>query len=233
MRLRTLAALGAALALLLVSATAAQAKVTPLTGTTTFTPSPQATEFLANHGVAVAPTGAATAENGSFVFPIVAGFGTRSYSGLLAHDGGLEFTKGDRSAVVQNFVAVRVRRAGAVLLAQLPGLRGGCAQLRAGLAHFALEHPTKARHLRRVARHLPGSRRLLEAVRDYCQGGRVIVLARLTNLAKQATYNGALLSADLKLSGQAARLINRVAGERTVSAGAPLGTAESTVTVVD
>ena len=115
MRLRTLAALGAALALLLVGATTAQAKVTPLTGTTTLTPSPQATEFLANHGVAVAPTGAATAENGSFVFPIVAGFGTRSYSGLLAHDGGLEFTKADRSVVVQNFVAVRVRRAGAVL----------------------------------------------------------------------------------------------------------------------
>lgn len=233
MRLRTLAALGAALALLLVGATAAQAKVTPLTGTTTFTPSPQATEFLANHGVAVAPTGAATAENGSFVFPIVAGFGTHSYSGLLAHDGGLEFTKADRSVVVQNFVAVRVRRAGAVLLAQLPGLRGGCAQLRAGLAHFALEHPTKARHLRRVARRLPGSRRLLEAVRDYCQGGRVIVLARLTNLAKQVSYNGALLSADLKLSAPAARLINKIAGEQAVSAGAPLGTAESRVTVVD
>jgi hypothetical protein len=233
MRLRTLAALGAALALLLVGATAAQAKVTPLTGSTTFTPSPQATQFLANHGVAVAPTGAATAENGAFVFPVVGGFGTRSYSGLLAHDGGLEFSKGDRSVVVQNFVAVRVRRAGAVLLAQLPGLRGGCAQLRAGLAHFALEHPTKARHLRRVARHLPGSRGLLEAVRDYCKRGRVIVLARLTNLAKQVTDTGALLSADLKLSGQAARLINRVAGERTVSAGAPLGSAESSVTVAD
>jgi hypothetical protein len=233
MRLRTLAALGAALALLLVGATAAQAKVTPLTGTTTLTPSPQATDFLANHGVAAAPTGAATAENGSFVFPIVAGFGTRSYSGLLAHDGGLEFTKADRSVVVQNFVAVRVRRAGAVLLAQLPGRRGGCARLRAGLAHFALEHPTKARRLRRVARHLPGSRRLLEAVRDYCQGGRVIVLARLTNLAKQASYTGALLSADLKLSAQAARLINKIVGEQAVSAGAPLGTAESRVTVVD
>jgi hypothetical protein len=55
----------------------------------------------------------------------------------------------------------------------------------------------------------------------------------LTNLAKQPGYNGALLSADLKLSAQAARLVNKIAGEQAVSAGAPLGTAESRVTVVD
>ena len=67
-----LAALAASLALLLVGATGAQAKVVELTGTTTFTPSSQATDFLANHGVTVAPTGEATAENGSFVFPIAA-----------------------------------------------------------------------------------------------------------------------------------------------------------------
>jgi hypothetical protein len=230
-----LAALAASLTLLLAGATVAQAKVTPLTGTTTFTPSAQAAQFLANHGVTVAPTGAATAEDGGFVFPIAGGFATgrRLHSGLLAHTGGLKFTKGDRSAVVQRFVAVRVRGRGAVLLAQLPGLRGGCGHLRAALAHFALEHPRTAKRVRRVARHLPGSRALLRAVRNYCDGGRVIVLARLTNLGKELTYNSALLTADLKLSGQAARLVNKVAGERTVSAGAPLGTAESRVTVVD
>jgi hypothetical protein len=59
----------------------------------------------------------------------------------------------------------------------------------------------------------------------------VIVLARLTNLGRTPRYNGALLTADLKLSRQAARLINKVAGERTVRAGAPLGTAESSVSV--
>ena len=119
-------------------------------------------EFLATTAWRSCFPGAATAENGSS-FP-TGWLRNPTYSGLLAHDGGLEFIKADRSVVVQNFVAVRVRRAGAVLLAQLPGLRGGCARLRAGFAHFALEHPTKARHLRRVARHLPGSRRLLEAV---------------------------------------------------------------------
>jgi hypothetical protein len=230
---RMLAALAAMCALLAAGAAGAQAKVTPLTGTTTFTPSPQATQFLADHGVTVAPTGEAIAEDGAFVFPIAGGFATHRFKGgLLAHKGGLEFTKGERSAVVRNFVAVRVRRAGAVLLAQLPGLRGGCGHLRAALARFALEHPRTAKRVRRVARHLPGSRRLLHAVREYCSDGRVIVLARLTNLSKELTYNSALLTADLKLSAQAARLINKVAGERTVRAGAPLGTAESRVTVV-
>jgi hypothetical protein len=230
-----LAALAASVTLLLVGAAGAQAKLVELTGTTTFTPSPQATQFLANHGVTVAPTGEATAENGAFVFPIAAGFGnTRTYNGLLAHRGGLKFTKGDRSAVVRHFVAVRVRGVGAVLLAQIPGLRGGCARLRAGLHAFALEHPAARKRVRQVARNHPkATRHLLRAIWNYCSGGRVIVLAHLTNLSKELTYNSALLSADLKLSAQAARLVNKVAGERTVSAGAPLGTAESRVTVVD
>jgi hypothetical protein len=228
------AALAASVALLLVGAAGAQAKVVELTGTTTFTPSTQATQFLANHGVAVAPTGEATAENGGFVFPIAAGFGnTRTYSGLLAHKGGLKFTKGDRSAVVRNFVAVRIRGAGAVLLAQIPGLKGGCGHLSQALHTFALEHPAAAKNIRRVARNHPkGTRHLLRAVWNYCQGGRVIVLAHLTNLSKELTYNSALLSADLKLSAQAARLVNKVAGEHAVSAGAPLGSADSRVTVV-
>jgi hypothetical protein len=229
-----LAALAAAVALLLVGAAGAQAKVVELTGTTTFTPSAQATQFLANHDVTVAPTGEATAEDGSFVFPIAAGFGnTRTYNGLLAHKGGLEFTKGDRSAVVRHFVAVRIRGAGAVLLAQIPGLKGGCGPLRQALHEFALEHPAAAKRIRHVARNHPkGTRHLLRAVWNYCSGGRVIVLAHLTNLSKEPTYNSALLSADLELSGQAARLLNKVAGAHIVSAGAPLGTAESRVTVV-
>jgi hypothetical protein len=73
----------------------------------------------------------------------------------------------------------------------------------------------------------------VRAVRNYCSGGRVIVLAHLTNLSKELRYNGALLSADLKLSGEAARLINKVAKSKVVSAGAPLGSAQSAVSVVD
>jgi hypothetical protein len=216
-----LAALAASAALMLLAAAGAQAKVVELTGTTTFTPSNAASQFLSSHGVSVAPTGKASRENGSFVFPIVAGFGnTRTYNGLLAHKGGLKFSKGSRSAIVRNFVAVRVRGRGAVLLAQIPGLRGGCGHLRKGLHAFSLD---------RARKHPKATRHLVRAVRQYCGGGRVIVLARLTDLHKQTDYNGALLSADLKLSGQAARLLNRLAGQRAVSPGAPLGTAESRV----
>jgi hypothetical protein len=74
-------------------------------------------------------------------------------------------------------------------------------------------------------------RRLLAAVRDYCSQGKVIVLANLVNLAKEESDSSIVLSADLELGGQAARLLNRLAGERIVSAGAPLGSASSTVTV--
>ena len=181
-----LAALAASAALLLVGAAGAQAKVVELTGTTTFTPSPQATQFLANHGVTVAPTGEATAENGSFVFPIAAGFGnTRTYNGLLAHKGGLKFTKGDRSAVVRNFVAVRVRGAGAVLLAQIPGLRGGCgapAARRCTPSRSSIRARASASARRRPQPPEGDSRTCCARCADYCSGGRVIVLARLTNL---------------------------------------------------
>ena len=222
-----LAALAASLALLLVATAGAQAKVVELTGTTTFTPSTEATQFLANHGVTVAPTGEATAENSSFVFPIAAGFGnTKTYSGLLAHKGGLKFTKGERSVVVRNFVALRAKR-GAVLLAQVPGLKGGCGQLRSALVRFGLNHK------RQLRKHPKASRKLVRSVRNYCGGGRVIVLAHLTNLSKELRYNGAKLSADLELSRESARLINRVAKSKVVSAGAPLGTAESAVSVVN
>jgi hypothetical protein len=128
LRTRTLLSALAAASVLLVGATAAQAKIVQLSGTTTFAPSSQATTFLANNGVTAAPVGQATAEGGGYVFPIAAGFGnTKTFYGLLAHKGGLRFSKGERSAVVRRFVAVRGKR-GAVLLAQVPGLKGGCAR---------------------------------------------------------------------------------------------------------
>jgi hypothetical protein len=226
-RSRTLLSALVAAAVLLVGATAAQAKIVKLTGSTTFTPSSQATTFLSNNAIAVAPVGDATAEGDGYVFPIAAGFGnTKTFYGLLAHKGGLKFTKGERSAVVRRFVAVRVKNA-AVLLAQVPGLRGGCGRLRSALVRFGLHHKGQLR------KHPKATRKLLRSVRNYCSGGRVIVLARLTNLAKESRYNGVLLSADLKLSREAARLLNKLAGSKVVSAGAPLGSAESAVSVFD
>jgi hypothetical protein len=221
-----LSALVASAALLLVGAGGAQAKVVELTGSTTFTPSQQASRFLANHGVTVAPVEPATAAEGDFSFPIAAGFGIpRRFNGLLAHTGGLQFTKGERSAVIQNFVAVRLR-GHAVLLAQVPGLRGGCWRLARALDRVPEAHPLHGSPLP------PPLRRYKQAIRGYCSTGRVIVLAKLTNLAKESAYNGALLKADLELGRQAARLINRLAQQKVVSAGARLGTAESRVSVV-
>jgi hypothetical protein len=171
--------------------------------------------------VSVAPVGGATFENGAFGFPVVAGYGNpRTYNGLLAHSGGLKFSKGERSAVVRRFVAVRFRDH-AVLLAQIPALKGGCGHLRQALSHLPARPVRRTRPIRR----------LLAAVRDYCSQGKVIVLANLANLAKEESDSSIVLSADLELGGQAARLLNRLAGERIVSAGAPLGSASSTVTV--
>ncbi|MEA2333082.1 MAG: hypothetical protein QOH58_3220 [Thermoleophilaceae bacterium] len=224
-----LAALAGAAVLMLVGAAGAQAKLLELTGSTTVTPSEQATQFLADHGVSVAPVGQAVAEEGSFVFPIAAGFGNSgNFNGLLAHSGGLKFTKGDRSAVLRRFVAVRAGRT-AVLLAQIPGLRGGCGHVRQALRQFAATHPRAGKAARK---HPKATRHLLKTLGRYCNGGRVIVLARLTNLGKDVGYNSALLTADLELSRQAARLLNRLAGGQGITAGAPLGTAESRVTVV-
>jgi hypothetical protein len=215
-----LMALVAASVLMLVGAGGAQAKVYELSGTTTFTPSAQASQFLADHGVSVAPVGGATLEGGAFGFPVVAGYGhPRTYNGLLAHSGGLQFSKGDRSAVVRRFVAVRFR-GHAVLLAQVPGLKGGCGLLRQALAHLP----------DRPVRRTGPIKRVVAAVRNYCSHGKVIVLANLVNLAKEDAEDGVVLSADLTLGGQAARLLNRLAGERIVSAGAPLGSATSTLT---
>ena len=226
-----LAALTGALALVLVGATAAQAELTKVTGSTTVTPSPQAVQFLTNNGVSVEPTGAASAATGSFTFPIAAGFGdTKTYEGLLAHRGGLRFSKGDRSAVVRRFVAV-LAGGTAVMLAQVPGLRGGCGHLKQALQRYAANHAGVRHKVLWAARHYPrAARRLVRSVRGYCSDGRVIVLATLTNLTKSVANGTATLGADLLLAKPAARLLNRLAGRKVVSAGAPLGSAVSTVT---
>jgi hypothetical protein len=217
----------AAFAVLAVTAVGAQAKIVKLTGQTTVTPSSQAKQFLANNGVSTSTVGNATASNGSFTFPIVAGFAnTANFTGILAHSGGLKFTKGTKSAVVRRFVAVRTERS-ALLLAQVPGLRSNCGQVAAALRRFAATHPG----VRRAARRHPvAAQRVIDAVHDYCSDGRVIVLATLTNLGKQVAGKSATLTADLRLSREAARLLNRALGTN-VQRGVLLGSATSTVSV--
>ena len=85
--------------------------------------------------------------------------------------------------------------------------------------HRAKQYPRAARHV-------------VRALKRYCSGGRVIVLARLTNLGKSVEDGTATLSADLRLSRQAARIINGVAGSKVVAPVALLGSGVSTVTPV-
>jgi hypothetical protein len=219
---------------LLAFAAGAQAKVIRLTGQTTITPSQQAAGFLAAQGVSVSPVGAATAQNGAFTFPIRIGFGhPETFNGILVHRGGLRFTKGDRSAVVRRFVAVRFGRF-AYVLAQVPGLQGGCRRVRSALRLFLVRHPVfrrrAGRRIRRfVLRHPAAARRVKRALKRYCSGGRVIVLARLRNLGASVSGNTATLTADLHLHRQAARLINR-ALDTNVPPGVLIGSSTSTVT---
>jgi hypothetical protein len=226
-----LGAVVAALAIMAVGATGAEAKLVKVTGSTTVTPSDGAKTFLANAGVSVAPVAPATFANGTFTFPIFAGFGdTKTYNGLLAHTGGLKFTKGDRSAVVRRFVAVRLAKS-TVLLAQIPGVRGGCKHVANATRRFAKKHPRARYTTRRVALKYPkAAKHVVQATKRYCKQGRVIVLAQLTNGTKSVSGATATLTAELHLSKQAAAIVNRVAGSHVVNAGALLGSATSTIT---
>jgi hypothetical protein len=226
-----LVALVGALALMSLGAASAQAALVKLTGSSTVTPSEQAKQFLANNGVTVEPTGPATFAGGVFTFPIVAGFGSsETYEGVLAHAGGLRFSKGERSAVVRRPVAVRAGDT-AVLLAQLPGLPGNCGHVKRALRRYAANHPGLKHKLWRLAHRYPkAARHVMRALVRYCSEGRVIVLARLINQSKSVENGTATLSADLVLSRPAAHLINRIAGSDVVSAGSPLGSGVATVT---
>lgn len=226
-----LAALVGALAIMSLGAASAQAAIVKLTGSSTVTPSEQAKRFLANNGVSVTPTGQATFADGVFTFPIAAGFGdTATYDGLLAHAGGLRFSKGYESAVVRRLVAVRAGNT-AVLLAQLPGQPGNCGKVRHALRRYAANHPGVTHQVWHLAQQYPNAaRHVVRALKRYCGQGRVLVLARLTNLGKSVENGTATLSGDLRLSRQAARIVNRVAGSDVVSAGALLGAGVSTVT---
>ena len=221
----------AATALLAVGASGAQAKLVKVTGSSTVAPSDGAKQFLANAGVSVSTVGSATSSDSGFTFPIVAGFAnTKSYNGVLAHGGGLKFTKGDRAAVLRRFVAVRAGKL-AVLLAQVRGVKGGCGHIARALRRFA-NKPDRNNYSDPLAklRYPRAVKHVVAATKRYCKQGRVIVLATLSNLDKSVTDGTATLTADLNLSRQAARLVNKVAGQKVVRKGALLGSATSTVT---
>lgn len=219
-----------ALALMAMGAAGAQAKLVKVTGSTTVVPSDGAKQFLANAGVTVTAVAPGTSAGPGFTFPIAAGFGdTKTYNGMLAHSGGLKFSKGGKSLVVRRFVAVRAGKL-AVLLAQIPGKKGGCKHIASAARKFATK-PDRNNYSDPWAKlHYPKAvKRLIKATKSYCKKGRVIVLANLTNLGKSVEGKTATLTADLNLSGQAAKLVNQVAGKQAVKKGALLGSSTSTV----
>jgi hypothetical protein len=231
MKMRAIGAVVIALALMAVGAAGAQAKLVKVTGNSTVAPSQAATQFLSNAGVSVSTVGSATSGAPGFSFPVVAGFGdTKTYNGLLAHSGGLKFSKGGKSVVLRRFVAVRAGKL-SVLLAQIPGARGGCGHIERAARRFAKKHDRARYTTKWVRLHYPqAAKHVIKSVKRYCAQGKVIVLANLTNLGKSVEGTTATLTADLKLSPQAAKLVNRVAGQKVVGKGAALGTATSTVT---
>jgi hypothetical protein len=226
-----LGVLVAATALMAIGASGAQAKLVKVTGSTTIAPSDGAKQFLANAGVTVSTVGAATSNDTGYSFPVFAGFGdTKTYNGLLAHSGGLRFTKGGKSAVIRRPVAVRAGKT-SVVLVQIPGLKGGCGHIARAARRFAKKHDRARYTTKWVRLHYPkAAKRVVKATKNYCKQGRVIVLASLTNLGKSVENGTATLTGDLHLSAPAAKLLNKLAGSKVVSKGALLGSASSTVT---
>ena len=206
MRLRAL--LGAAIAALCLMATGvagaqAATKVKVTGGTTTITPSAATNQFLASNGITVTPIAPATLANGVVTLPIAGGrVNPTNLHGFIRHRGGLKFSKGTSSLTLRHFLITNSNR-GAFLEAAVPYRR--CS--RASLAN-------------RRGRRLLGRRVCIARHR----GLRV---ARLVNGARQPDGS---VTADLLLSRQAARLINRLAGHHVVSAGANIGSAKIVAT---
>jgi hypothetical protein len=195
----TLLAALAACALLAVGVTGATAdKRVKLTGvSTTITPSSEATKALTANGVTVTPITPATASNGSVTLPIARGMVNPSnLRGYVVHKGGLKLSKGTASVSLRTFV-IRSTGKGAFLSAATSHA-GRCAYRRNGHRHF----------------------------RSCTIRGRITV-ARLLNAKRtdNAETKQTTVTADLKLTREAARAINRRLHQQVVKPGAALGTA--------
>ena len=202
-RIRSLGlALVAAVALTGVVATGASAKVLKLTGqTTTITPSAAAKTFLANNGVSVTPVLGATASGGSVTFKITGGrVNSKTLFGVIRHSGGLKFTKNKRSAVLRALEVVRNGQG--VKLTAIGDVRVS--------SRLVIIHRRGHTIVRRVVR--------------FAQ--RRVLVANVVNVSRTNTYGGVTVKGDLKLSDQAARLVNRALGSH-LTGGADLGSGQS------
>jgi len=223
-RARLLApALLAVVALLAFGAAAAAAKPIKITGKqTTITPSTATKQFLQKQGITVSPVNGATiAGGGSFTLAITGGrVRPQTLNGFIRHKGGLKFTKGKRSATLTQFVLVKAKRG--IWLTAVGRTQVKCKRvLRRG--HVAANNRGRQvlRKLRRILRR--------QHVQVRCFANKRIVVARVVKPSRTDSYNSVTLKGDLKLSAEAARLINRATGA-SVKAGAPLGSGVSEVT---
>jgi len=220
-RARLLApALLAVVALLAFGAAAAQAKVVKITGKqTTITPSAATKQFLQNQGITVSAINGATLADGTVTLAITGGrVHSKTLNGFIRHKGGLKFTKGNRSATLGQFIVVKTKRGiGVTAIGRVQVRckrviqRGQAAANRHGLG----------RTLRRILRR--------HHVQVRCFAYKRILVARVVNPSKTVGNGTATLKGDLKLTRQAARIINRATGA-SVQAGAPLGSGVSEVT---
>ena len=173
----------AALSVLALAATAAQARVVEVTGgQATFTPSDELTHALSSHGITTEAIDPATLGDGGVLsMPVLGGHVVRRHLyGNLVLGGGVKFSKGDHSLALRRLVAVH-RAKGSFLTARVRGERR--------------------------------------------------VVARFIHVRKHLADHTLRLRADAVLSAEAAALINRAAHHHVVSRGAPLGTANATVTL--
>lgn len=221
-RARLLApALLAVVALLAFGAAGAQAKPVKITGKqTTITPSAATKQFLQNQGITVSPVNGATiAGDGSVTLAITGGRARpQTLNGFIRHKGGLKFTKGNRSATLGQFVLVKAgKRIGLTAVARV---QVKCKRV-LGRGRAAANRHGLVRKLRRILRR--------HHVQVRCFGYKRILVARVVNPTRTDSYQSVTLKGDLKLTAQAARLINRATGA-SVKAGAPLGSGVSEVT---
>jgi hypothetical protein len=209
-RLRATLVAVAALAILALGASSAQAaKVHYAGGTTSVTPSAAAVKVLSDAGIAVTPVAPASATGGVFSFPIARGFVDPATGRAdLLHKGGLKFTKGAKSATLRRFIIRKSAKAkAATLLARAP--KKACKIV----LRQTKKHGKKKAHRK--------------AVRVCRWHQRYFAAARVTDI--KVSSDGTAVSGTLRITKTTAQIFNKVAGKKVVKAGAVLGTGSSTV----
>jgi len=196
-RLRFLTALVAVLALAVTSA--ALAANSPFTkvkgGTTTLTLNSAATTALTNAHLTVTPVAPATASGSTFTFPISGGrINQKTLHGFITHRGAITVSNGTKSGTVRSLTIVARGKTAGLYGAVRRSVRGRC--------HLAGHRPHRHVVCRTVVRWT------------------VVKLATITGVK----VSGSSATGQAQLTGDAAKLLNRLSGGSTFKAGQVFGT---------